>query len=93
MNQIWNKRLDTIKEKFGIESEQGLAKTVGISKQALLQIRQNKTQPSVTTKLMIMDKLGFEKLRDVLLEVLPEAKKDLVKSKWNKMTNKLNKID
>lgn len=93
MNHIWNERLDKIKTKFEIESEQGLAKTLGISKQALLQIRQDKTQPSVTTKLMIMDKLGFDKLREVLLEVLPEEKKKLVKTKWNKMTNKINKAD
>ncbi|MEZ8363306.1 hypothetical protein AB6C40_23885 [Vibrio splendidus] len=93
MNHIWNERLDKIKTKFEIESEQGLAKTLGISKQALLQIRQDKTQPSVTTKLMIMDKLGFDKLREVLLEVLPEEKKKLVKTKWNRMTNKINKAD
>lgn len=93
MNHIWNERLDKIKTKFEIKSEQGLAKTLGISKQALLQIRQDKTQPSVTTKLMIMDKLGFDKLREVLLEVLPEEKKKLVKTKWNRMTNKINKAD
>lgn len=93
MKDIWNERLDIIKKNMELKTEVGLAKTLGMSQQSLLQIRQGKTNPSVTTKLMIMDKLGFDKLREVLLEVLPDEKKKLVKTKWNKITNKVNKAD
>lgn len=75
MTEKWNKRLDDLKTKWDLENDTQLAKVLGISKQAIQQIRTNKTQPSVTTKLIIMDRLGFSNAREILLEVLPESKK------------------
>jgi DNA-binding XRE family transcriptional regulator len=93
LTEKWNKRLDDLKTKWDLENDTQLAKVLGISKQAIQQIRTNKTQPSVTTKLIIMDRLGFSNAREILLEVLPESKKKTVIKGWNELTKKLNKAD
>ncbi|ENO8811904.1 hypothetical protein ACCE85_003964, partial [Photobacterium damselae] len=73
MTEKWNKRLDELKTKWDLKNDTQLAEVLSISKQAIQQIRTNKTQPSVTTKLIIMDRLGFTNGREILLEVLPES--------------------
>lgn len=92
MTEKWNKRLDELKTKWDLKNDTQLAEVLSISKQAIQQIRTNKTQPSVTTKLIIMDRLGFTNGREILLEVLPESKKKAVIKGWNELSKKLNNV-
>lgn len=88
----WNVRLDKIKEKWSLPSDNALAKVMGISQQAIQQIRKGDTNPSPITKLKIMDRLGFTAAREMLTEILPEEEQKKFLEGWNDLTKKLNKI-
>lgn len=84
----WIKRIDTLKERFELTSDAQAARLLGISQQALSQIRQGQTEMGPLTKLALLDRLGFTSLRDGLLEVLPTKKKAAVKKAMNTRTKK-----
>lgn len=90
---IWNKRLNKIKEMWDLPSDTALAKVMGISQQAIQQIRKGETTPSAVTKLKILDRVGFSNAREVLTEVLTEEQKKKFLSGWNQATKKINKIE
>lgn len=75
MQQKWIERIDEMKRRMDLNSDAQTAKMLGISQQALSQIRCGDVEMGPLTKLTLMDKLGFTSLRDALLEVLPEKKK------------------
>lgn len=85
----WIARLDTFKERYELTSDRQAAHRLGISQQALQQIRAGKTNMSIGTKLKILDGLGFTSLRDAIAEVLPEDRGEELKQKMNKLTSKI----
>lgn len=71
----WIARIDAMKTEFELTSDAQAAKLLGISQQALSQIRKGQIEMGPLTKLALLNKLGAMSLRDALLEVLPAKKK------------------
>lgn len=89
----WNKRLNKIKENWELKSDNSLAKLMGMSQQAIQQIRKGETKPSAITKIKILDRLGFTAAREILIEILPEDQKKKFLEGWNNKSKKINKIN
>ena len=86
----WNERLNELKRRLEIESETQLAKTLGVTQQAINLIR-NGADPGAMLKFTILDKLGFTSLRDAVLEVLPEEAAKRAKKRMNAATKSTNR--
>lgn len=88
----WLQRVDKMKIQFDLTSDAQAAKMLGISQQAMSRIRNGEKEMGPVTKMVLMDRLGFTNLREVLLEVLPEEKKTVVKGKWNELIKRTQKV-
>lgn len=86
----WIARIDAMKTEFELTSEAQAAKLLGISQQALSQIRKGQIEMGPLTKLALLNKLGAMSLRDALLEVLPAKKKAAAKKSLNRIHKKAN---
>ena len=86
----WNERLDKLKERLDAKNETELARALGVSQQALNQVR-NGADPGAMLKFSILDKLGFTSLRDAVLEIFPEEQKKRAKKRLNDATKATNR--
>lgn len=70
-DNYWNRRLNDLKERFGLESEVELSSAVGISPAMLGHVRSGRRSLPVPARARLLDKLGYVLTRDLLLRLLP----------------------
>lgn len=85
---FWNKALDDLRERMGLESDAELARFLTMSRQMIHQIRAGDRKPPAKVIFMILDKAGYAVTRDMLLALLPDEIAEGLKERDNNRTKK-----
>lgn len=75
----WIDRLDELKHRLQLRTEAQLAAELGVSAVVLAQARMGKQPLPLKGKVRLLDRLGYEMTRDIVLELLPEEVRNQIK--------------
>ena len=70
-DNFWVNRIDDLKYRFKVRTDQELARSLGITRTMISEQRAGKDALSSTAKIRILDKLAYTAARSLLIDLLP----------------------